>query len=107
MRSLSPSNEKRYKTRTIGVIAFLAEGAWTLGCGAGSAPPRPPPPSIEVAVNPANGSLLLGGQVTFTATVTNTTGTAVTWSIDGVPSGNATLGRFTSPGVDTSPAQRT
>ena len=104
MRSLSPSNEKRYKTRTIGVIAFLAEGAWTLGCGAGSAPPPPPPPSIEVAVKPANGSLVLRGQVTFTATVTNTTDTAVSWSVNGVPGGNATLGTIKSTGVYTAPA---
>src|SRR2546428_840524 len=104
MRSLSPSNEKRYKTRTIGVIAFLAEGAWTLGCGAGSAPPPPPPPSIELAVKPANGSVVLGGQVTFTATVTNTTDTAVIGSVTGVPSATPPLGTITSAGVSPAPA---
>jgi hypothetical protein len=86
--------------------ALLAEGAWTLGCGSASTPPPPPPPlpSITVTVTPASGSLVLGGQATFTATVTNTTDTAVSWSVSGVSGGNATLGTITSAGVYTAPA---
>ena len=85
-------------------VAFLVEGVWTLGCGAGSAPPPPPPPLIEVTVKPATGSLVLGGQTTFTATVTNTIDTAVSWSVNGVPNGNTTLGTITSAGTYTAPA---
>ena len=88
-------------------IALLVEAAWTLGCTAGSvssSPPSPsPPPPITVTVNPTNASVLLGNQVTFTATVTNTSDTAVSWSINGVPGGNATLGTITSAGVYTAP----
>src|SRR6266403_3179460 len=74
-------------------------------CGAGGASlPPPPPPVIEVTVNPANGSALLGGQATFTATVTNTTDTAVSWSVNGAPGGNARLGMITPAGVYTAPA---
>src|SRR5258706_9166973 len=65
-----------------------------LGCGAGSAPP-PPPPLIEVTVKPATGSLVLGGQATFTAAVTNTIDAAVGWSVNGVPNGNTTVGTIT------------
>src|SRR5260370_23582081 len=106
MRSLSPSNGKRFRTRTIVVIALLAEGGWTLGCGAGSTPPPPPPPppSIGVTVTPATGSVVLGNQLTFTAAVTNTTATAVRWSLNTVPGGNATVGALTSAGVYTAPA---
>ena len=89
------------------VIAALAAGAWLFGCGAGGAsqpPPPPPPPSIEVTVTPANGSVVLGNQATFTATVTNTTDTAVSWSVNSVPGGNATLGTITSAGVYIAPA---
>jgi hypothetical protein len=104
MRSLSRSNGKRFGTTTIVVVAIFAEGAWTLGCGAGgSPPPPPPPPTIEVTVKPANGSVVLGGQATFTATVTNTTDTAVSWSVNGVPGGNAALGTITSAGAYTAP----
>jgi hypothetical protein len=76
------------------VISVFAEGVWMLGCGAGGASPPPPPPlAIQVSVTPANGSVVLGGQATFAATVTNTTDTAVSWSVNGVPggNGNATL----------------
>lgn len=105
MRSLSRSNGKRFGTTTIVVLAIFAEGAWTFGCGtAGSPPPPPPPPTIEVTVKPANGSVVLGGQASFTATVTNTTDTAVSWSVNGVPGGNAALGTITSLGVYTAPA---
>jgi hypothetical protein len=86
-------------------IALLAEGAWTLGCAGGVAsPPTPPPPSIVVTVAPTNGSVVLGNQVTFVATVTNSTDTAVSWSVSGVPGGNAALGAITSDGVYTAPA---
>src|SRR5712664_609082 len=104
MRSLSPSNERRFRTRTILFIAFFAEGSWTLGCGAGSAPPPPPPPqSIGVTVSPTTGSVVLGNQLTFVATVTNTADTAVNWSVSAVAGGNATLGTITSTGVYTAP----
>src|SRR5260370_37319952 len=107
MRSLSRSNGKRFRTTTIVVIALLGEGAWTLGCGASGSslsPPPPPPPSIVVTVTPTNGSVVLGGQATFIAAVTNTTDTAVSWSVNAAPAGNAMLGTITPAGVDTAPA---
>jgi hypothetical protein len=106
MRSLSQRNEKRFTTRAVLFIALLVVGAWTLGCGSAGAPqpPPPPPPTITVTVSPASGSVLLGGQATFTATVTNTTDTAVSWSVSGVPGGNTALGTITSSGVYTAPA---
>jgi hypothetical protein len=103
MRSLSPTNGKTSWKRMLVLIALFAEGSWTFGCSAGVAssplpPPLPPPPSptIAVTVNPMNGSVVLGGQATFTATVTNTTDTAISWSVSGMPGGNATLGTISS-----------
>ena len=87
-------------------IALLAGAGWMLGCTAGSVSPSPPPappPTIAVVVNPMNMSVLLGNQATFTATVTNTGDTAVSWSVNGVPGGNATLGTITSAGAYTAP----
>lgn len=84
-----------------------------LGCASGSAslspappPPPPPPPAatIVVSVGPASASVLLGNQTTFTATVTNTTNTAVNWSVNSVPGGSAALGTITSAGIYTAPA---
>jgi len=88
-------------------IALLAQEAWTLGCGAGGASPAPPPlppQSTAVSVTPTSESVLLGNQATFTATVTNTSDTTVSWSVNGVAGGNATLGTITSAGLYTAPA---
>jgi hypothetical protein len=46
---------------------------------------------------------VLGNQVTFTATVTNTTDIAVSWSVSGVAGGNAALGTITTAGLYTAP----
>lgn len=47
--------------------------------------------------------MLLGATQTFVATVSNTINTSVTWSVNGIPGGNATVGTINSNGVYTSP----
>ncbi len=76
-----------------------------LGCGGlvGSSPVQPPPPDVTVSVAPTSASVLLGETQTFTATVTNSTNTSVTWSVNGIQGGNATLGTINASGVYTSP----
>jgi hypothetical protein len=107
MRPLSRSNGKSFKARTIVASAILTAGACTSGCSYGniqSQPPPPPPPlSIIVAVSPPTGSVLLGNQTTFTATVSNTTDTTVIWSVNGAAGGSAPLGTITAAGVYTAP----
>jgi len=63
-----------------------------------------PPPLIQVTVNPPTGSVILGNTQTFAAAVTGTANTAVTWSVNGVPGGNATTGTITPTGAYTAPA---
>ncbi len=87
-------------------ISLLAVAVYVQGCGggaAGTAPP-PPPPSIVVSVSPASGSVLLGNPLTLTASVTNTTDTGVTWSVNSVPGGTATAGTISIDGVYTAPS---
>ena len=107
MRPLSRNTGKKFRTQTIVASAILTAGACTSGCSFGniqSQPPPPPPPlSIVVTVSPSTGSVLLGNQATFTATVTNTTDTAVIWSVNGVTGGSTTLGTITPAGVYTAP----
>ena len=76
-----------------------------LGCGGlvGSGPP-PPPPQVTVTVAPATASVPLGEPQTFTATVSNAANTAVSWSVNGIPGGNATVGTIDAGGVYTAPA---
>ncbi len=77
-----------------------------MGCGggAGFVQPPPPPPAITVSIAPPSGSVVLGNTVTFTATVKNTTDTSVSWSVNGVADGNATVGMVSATGVYTAPA---
>lgn len=105
MRSLSQYNGRAFSTRRILFVAVFVEEAWSLGCGSAAAPPPPPPPpAITVTITPTSGSVLLGAQATFIASVTNTTDTVVSWSVGGVPGGNAAVGTITSAGIYTAPA---
>jgi len=57
-----------------------------------------------VSVAPPSGSVALDNQVTLAATVTNTTDTAVSWSVNDISEGNSTVGTISSTGVYTAPA---
>jgi hypothetical protein len=48
--------------------------------------------------------VLLGNQATFSATVTNTSNTSVSWSVNGVVGGDAAVGSISAGGVYTAPA---
>ena len=50
------------------------------------------------------GSVLLGSSQTLTATVTNTSNTNVTWSVNGVAGGSASTGTISTGGTYTAPA---
>jgi serine protease len=64
-------------------------------------PPRPP---IEVTVSPATASVFVGAEQAFSAAVVNALDASVTWRIDGIAGGNATVGTITAAGVYTAPA---
>jgi len=59
---------------------------------------------IGVSVSPASASVPVGGTLAFTATVTDTTNTAVTWQVNHVTAGNASVGTISAAGVYTPPA---
>lgn len=59
---------------------------------------------MTVTVTPATATLSASQQTSFTATVANTSNTAVTWSVNGTGGGNATYGTISSSGVYTAPA---
>ena len=56
-----------------------------------------------VSVSPATANVQEGGTQQFTATVTNTGSSAVTWQVNGVAGGNSTVGTITSAGLYTAP----
>jgi serine protease len=62
-------------------------------------------PAIVVAVCPAAANVPAGsGTATFAATLANTTDPAVTWEVNGLPDGDATVGTITSSGIYSAPA---
>jgi len=62
-------------------------------------------PLISVTVSPSTPqNLAINSNRQFTATVTGTSNTAVTWSAGGLPGGNIIIGTITSSGLYTGPA---
>ena len=64
----------------------------------------PPPPGITVSILPTAANVRAGATQPFTATVAGTTNKSVTWSVNGMVTGNATTGTISSNGVYTAPA---
>jgi len=64
-----------------------------------------PPPAVSVTLNQSTVSLVATKTMTtpFTASVTGTTNTAVTWSVDSISGGNSTVGTITAGGLYTAP----
>lgn len=57
----------------------------------------PPPPPVTVSVSPATASVQIGQTQTFSATVANTSNTAVTWSIASGSGSISQSGIYTAP----------
>ena len=74
-----------------------------MSAGGNTIPPPPQPAIVSVTVSPATGAVLLGNTMQFSATVSNSSNAAVTWSVDGVSGGNSSVGTVSSTGVFTAP----
>lgn len=61
-------------------------------------------PAITVSITPANPSVQTGNTQQFTATVANTSNTAVTWQVNNVTGGAAATGTISNSGLFTAPA---
>jgi serine protease len=60
-------------------------------------------PAIEVAVCPQTDSINAGASQSFSATLANTSNAAVTWQVNGIAGGNATVGTISGTGMYTAP----
>jgi len=78
------------------VVLMICAVLWMAACGGGSKP-------ITVTISPATATLNGGGTQQFTATVANTTNTAVTWSAS-CTAGGAACGAISATGLYTAPA---
>lgn len=70
-------------------------------CGGGGN--NPPPPGPSVTVSPATANVQEGSTQQFTATVTNSSNTTVTWQVNSIAGGNASVGTIDSTGLYTAP----
>lgn len=65
--------------------------------------PGPPIGPVSVSVAPTTANVRLGASLTFSATVSNSSNTSVSWSVNSTPGGSSTLGTITSSGDYTAP----
>ena len=62
-------------------------------------------PAIAISISPTSAVVpVASGKQTFSATVTNSTNTAVIWQVNGVTGGNSTVGTISNTGAYTAPS---
>ena len=83
------------------LYALLALGL--ASCGGGGGGNHPPPP-VSVTISPTTASVEINNTAQFTATVRNTSNTAVNWLVNDVAGGNTTVGTISASGLYTAPA---
>ncbi len=83
------------------LVSLLSLSVLLAGCNSSGNQTQNQQPSVTVA---GSSQVRLGSTVTFTATVSNVSNTAVTWQINGVNGGNSTFGTISSAGVFTPPS---
>ncbi|HWW77264.1 MAG TPA: DUF1800 family protein, partial [Pyrinomonadaceae bacterium] len=78
---------------------------YTLSGGTTAATPTTTPaPPVSVNVSPQYATVQLGATKQFQAAVLNTANAAVTWSVNGINGGNASVGTIDASGLYTAPA---
>jgi uncharacterized protein (DUF1800 family) len=82
-------------------VTLLACALTLAGCASNSA--TAVPPQVQVTVNGA-GQVRLGSTSQLSATVLNSTNTAVTWQVNGIAGGSSTVGTISATGLYTPPA---
>lgn len=73
------------------------------GCGGVKAGSSSSTQQVSIQLNQTTATLVPGATQQFTATVSGSDNTAVTWTVDNVSGGNSTTGKITSGGLYTAP----
>jgi hypothetical protein len=84
------------------VLLALSSALVSTSCGGGAAPQQQQ--EVSVTISPTSANVTVNGTQQFTATVTGTNNTSVTWSVNNVTGGNSTVGTISASGLYTAPA---
>ena len=88
--------------KVLPVVIILVHGTLLSNCGSSSSTTEMP--AVSLSVSAPSTSAAVGQTVQFTATVTGSSNTSVTWSVNGVAGGNPSVGTISSTGLYTAPA---
>jgi arylsulfate sulfotransferase len=94
-------------SKTVGKMLLVAIVLMQVGllsnCGSSSSTEMTPA-VVSVSLSSPSTSAVVGQSVQLTATVTGSSNTSVTWSVNGVAGGNSSVGTINSTGMYTAPA---
>jgi hypothetical protein len=88
----------------IGTIAAVLAGCSGGGSSGQNSNKSGSSSAVSLSLTPTSATVIVNKPEQFQATVTGSTNTAVTWEVNGVVSGNATIGTISSTGLYTAPA---
>lgn len=88
----------------IGAGVLLAIFAVSCGGGGSGSSSTPPPSNVSITISPTSATLGFGTTQQFTATVSGTTNTVVTWAVTDMSGGTSQAGQISSAGLYTAPA---
>jgi len=94
-------------TRRLAPVWVIAGGLALLascGGGGGGGDEPPPPPPVSISVTPTTGTVKLTQTQQFTATVANSSNTAVSWALSGPGCTGAACGTIDNAGLYSAPA---
>ena len=97
------TKSKAFSKKFSGPCLALGIAFTLVGCSSSNNSSTTPPPVVSVTLNQSTVSVVATRKMPFTASVTGTTNTTVTWSVDSVSGGNSTVGTITTGGLYTAP----
>jgi phosphatidylinositol-3-phosphatase len=83
-------------------LSLTSCGGGSTGVASNGTTP-PSSPAISVSVSPSSADVQVGSTQQFTVTISNTSNTAVSWSVDRVVGGNTSTGTISSSGLYAAP----
>jgi hypothetical protein len=88
----------------LSAVLLLAGCSATVSNPSNNSPAPTTPGSISVSVSPSSANIPAGDSFQFTATVSGTSNSSVTWAVNGTSGGSAALGTISASGNYTAPA---